>query len=699
VPANKVLGSFGDLPALEVENLKRAIAASREGKAVLLPSEVASRLSPRKPRANLEYLDVAVAHRIWQSWELTSLIDGLLPDSQAEPSVGEVIAALTVQRCVAPASKLEATRWYPKTALVELQGIASSKFNNTRVHRALEALETIEERLQQRLAQRTRALAGRFVCLFLDCTDTWFVGRGPESASKRQTKEGMLRRLIGIALMCDQRGYPLRWATVPGNHDESDTMMGMLRRVADLPWVDKAPVVVDRAMGRGVTVSAMLSTGLRFVTAVPVHEIASYTDRIPLGAFDAVEHDQQDTDDDRVELLGQAALDAGFQKVSEDSYVLDLGVFDKGEHTHATPSTPQGDDDQPSRAVAALRIAWRLRGELEVGEARTSEQLAERYGCTGKHIDRWLCLLRLSDEIQQCVLAGQADRLTPSTLKKIAQCSPEQQRTAFDEALRSAGDGPALRPTKLLAELSAVLPAQIRGVVLFKPKQFIEQRRTAEEKLSKLDEFIDDLNRRLRSPRSRRNRDSILATVGAELKERKLLSVFDDIKVETVEFEDRTVFQVQLDRNDEKWQRRFRTDGFSLIISHPEVVISPADLIDLYFSKDTVEKDIQIIKSVIKLRPVGHRTDPKVRAHVSVCMLALHIERSIEQRLLLAGIPMTAAAALETLHSCHLNQYDTEETTTYSVTELDLDQRSIVAALKMEDLAEDCHVVETVTPR
>jgi transposase len=698
MPANKVLGSFGDLPPLEVENLKRALAASRQGQAVVLPSEIASRFPPRKTRANLEYLDVAVAYQVWQSWGLNSLIDELLPDSQAEVSLGEVAAALTVQRCVAPASKLEATRWYPKTALVELQAISPSKFNNTRVHRVLEAIEIIEEPLQQRLAQRIQSRAGRFVCLFLDCTDTWFVGHGPESASKRSTKEGMLRRLIGIALMCDQRGYPLRWATLPGNHDECDTMMGMLRRVAHLPWVDKVPVVVDRAMGRGVTVGALLSVGIRFVTAVPVHEIASYTDRIPLGGFDAVVHEQQDSDEARVKRLGQAALDAGFHKVTKDRYVLDLGVFDKGEHSDATPSTAQGDGDGPSRAVAALRLAWRFRADLEVGEVRTSEQLAERYACTGRQIDRWLSLLKLSDEIQQCVLAGHADRLSPSALESIARLPPEQQRAAFEEARRAAGKGAALRPTRLLAQLSAVLPVQVRGVVLFNPERFLEQRRKADEQRRKLHEFIDELNRRLRSPHSRRRRDSVLAAVGGELKHRRLQSVYD-IEVETIEVDGRTVFQVRLHRDDEQGKRRRSTDGLTLIVAHPEVVISAAELVELYFSKDQVEKDFQTIKSVINLRPVRHRTDLKVRAHVSVCMLALHLERSIEQRLVSAGISMTAEDALKTLHSVHLNQYDTEETPTYSVTELNPDQRAIVVALEMENLAEDDQVVEILTPR
>jgi len=46
-------------------------------------------------------------------------------------------------------------------------------------------------------------------------------------------------------------------------------------------------------------------------------------------------------------------------------------------------------------------------------------------------------------------------------------------------------------------------------------------------------------------------------------------------------------------------------------------------LVSVYRAKDAVEKDFQTIKTDIKLRPVFHHTDPKVRAHLSLCMLTV----------------------------------------------------------------------------
>jgi len=239
---------------------------------------------------------------------------------------------------------------------------------------------------------------------------------------------------------------------------------------------------------------------------------------------------------------------------------------------------------------------------------------------------------------------------------------------------------------------------RVRGVVLFNPRRFLEQRHTTHAQLDKLHAFVGDLNQRLRSPFSRRKRDSVLAVVGAELRHRHWTRLFG-IQIDSVLNDGRTVMQVTLQRDEDAWQQRRRTDGLTLIVAHPDIPGTAAELAALYFAKDKVEKDFQTIKSVLELRPVRHRTDHKVRAHVTLCMLALLLERSLERQLRDAGAPMTAAAALDELRGCHLNLYADPRDAIYSVTEPTPDQRSILAALGRKDLADDDAVRRSITPR
>ena len=104
-----------------------------------------------------------------------------------------------------------------------------------------------------------------------------------------------------------------------------------------------------------------------------------------------------------------------------------------------------------------------------------------------------------------------------------------------------------------------------------------------------------------------------------------------------------------------------------------------------------IEKDFQTIKSVIKLRPIYSYTDPKVQAHVTLCMLALLLCRSLEHQLKQANLALSAAACLETLATCHLNRLRQRlgGRAVYSVTEATKVQREILHALGLGDLTDD----------
>ena len=74
-----------------------------------------------------------------------------------------------------------------------------------------------------------------------------------------------------------------------------------------------------------------------------------------------------------------------------------------------------------------------------------------------------------------------------------------------------------------------------------------------------------------------------------------------------------------------------------------------------YRAKNAVENDFHVIKSVTKLRPVRHRTDAKVRAHVALCMLALYVQR--ELTLKLKKDEFSPELAFEHLETCHVDLY------------------------------------------
>ena len=95
------------------------------------------------------------------------------------------------------------------------------------------------------------------------------------------------------------------------------------------------------------------------------------------------------------------------------------------------------------------------------------------------------------------------------------------------------------------------------------------------------------------------------------------------------------------------------------------------------------------------MRPVRHHTDAKVRAHVTICILALLLKRTLALRL----TDISPDRALELLSGCHLNWYLTEGRSRYVLTKLNQTQRAILRALRMEHLGDDEKVAARVTPR
>jgi len=705
ISTHKVLASFPELSQLKVDNLRAALKASGQGKAVILAEEVAQKLQPNFVVANLRYLDVAVVLNFWHSSGVHQLLSRQVArqmrQSEVKMPVVDVIAALTIHRCVAPGSKLAATRWYPTTALPELQAIPLGSFNNTRVHRALEVLEQVEEPLQEHLAKEVQEREGAFVSLFLDITNTWFEGRGPPMASKGLVKEGMFKRRIGIALLCDRRGLPLRWKTLPGSYHEATVMPELVTEIAKLDWVGQTPVVIDRIMGRAGAVELLAGSGLRFVTALPVDEYDSHTNRIPHQVFAELEIAATDSSHaSDLRLVRKAAERADLVKVSKKRYVLDLGVLPKGEGVERTvrqASAPQR--AHHSRVVKALKLARTLGEERETGVAKTIPALAKRHRRGTVTIKNHLRLLKLTPQLQERILAGEIDGATIGALDKIARLPRPQQAAAFDRLCETVTQTPSRQPRRNRNEKEEdAPPIELRYVVHFNPELLIEKRRKALGKLRELDAFVSDLNRRLRSPSSRREEASVRAEVEGVLRQKKLVSVFD-VDVEPVPDQSTPTWVVHLRRNEKAWSLRRRYDGFNVVVAAPELPHSAQELVELYYAKDMVEKDIQTIKSEEDLRPLRHRTDPKVRAHVSVCMFGLHLIRTMELRLREAGTPTTASAAFETLDTCHLNQCIDPRSGAYTITRATDEQQALLHALDLDYLSRDKVMAEQITPR
>lgn len=718
-PVHKVVAKLGALDALSIDNLRAALKANRHGQPVVVAEgQRATKLLPVPVRNNLAFLDVMAMLQLWQDWELPKLMGRLLGRDGDEVAAEHVVAALTIQRVVEPGSKLSAVSWFPHTCLPEFLRVAPDQFNNSRVHRVLESLEDAGPALQKNLPMLYMQHKGKPEALFLDVTDVRFEGRGPELAERCRTKEGLRnRRKVGITMLCDERGIPLQWQVTPGKRDDRQCMGELLDAIEDEFWVGAAPVVCDRAMGQASGVDRLLRSGLRFLTAVPRREMGSYGVTIPAGALADLEPNCKfDPTDDEVTDIAEAqdcfAKDveraceaisaAGLERVDDTQFVVDLG-------TGTRPITDDEiawigpDDIHPAEHVGgASMLAWARIFEraLQCGEVKNRAHIAQLCGLSRARVTELLRLLQLAPSVQQELFDGAFGAIPERGLRQaLTYRSPEQQR---DELVRVMGEQQEQPTTPRMGakKLRITYTEPVRCVAYFNPEMFVRQRLRERKRHQQLMDFVEQLNKRLASPRCRFDEHRTRFEITERLARDHQLSLYD-VELKEVQTAKRMHLKLEVTRNDREWQRRRKYHGFVLLVAHAELPHSAVQLAKLYRDKDAIERDFRLIKSALELRPVYHRTDEKVRAHVTLCALALLLERALEVRLEAAGIRTTADAALRTLMPGHLNRFEPHELLdcVYSVTRPTAQQRTLLKALRLGHLTRDREVAALIRPR
>lgn len=687
VVVKDVVANLGQLDDLEVANIRAALQASRDRDSVV----VSVPTLPTKPRQNLQYLDIAVLLELMRRLGIDRLLQKLLPIGNALVAPADVVMSLVIHRCVAAGSKRHATSWFTRTALPELLGVPANALENTRLHSVLDCLDEVTEELMRLLAATYLDRDPSFAALFMDITTAWFVGRGPEElAQYGRAKDHAIRRQIAILLVCNEHGYPLRWQVAPGNCAESTVMIEQFRSLRSLTWARDVPTIVDRALGRSAYLEQLLELGNHFVTALVRREILTYVNDLPSQKL--AECELEGTRTQKREALGTCVESAGFSKVLENLYCRDVGVVQREVQTSPQLACPE------DRCRSALQAVREVLTAVATGTAASERAAATARGLKQGAYFKYKNLTRLTESLQIAVLEGQARDVTLKALILVAKMPADEQTEAFDALVARS------KPKRKRAEQSTPQPSdaptasiRLRAVAYFNPDMFLDQREKAQKKLDKVERKIDELNDELAAPRSRRDRDAVVAAVDRILRKASLLDTFDSTIVEPDALNGH--FSVRLTLNDTEWKRRRALDGWSVLVTRPDCEIPASELCLAYRNKDVVETDFRVIKSCVELRPVWHRNESKVRAHVTICMLALLLERHLRRTL---GDRGTVEPLLEELRDCNLNRYGSDEPngdSLYLISHANAAQIAALKHLEMSHLTDDMLMSDRIHPR
>ena len=130
-------------------------------------------------------------------------------------------------------------------------------------------------------------------------------------------------------------------------------------------------------------------------------------------------------------------------------------------------------------------------------------------------------------------------------------------------------------------------------------------------------------------------------------------------------------------------------DGKLLLVTNV-ADLTPKEVVRRYKALADIERGFRVLKSEIEIAPVFHRLPDRIKAHASICMLALILYRVMRQRLKMSGSDLSPEAALADLrriqrHSVSINN----AAPIAGISTIAQRQTDVLAALKIKKPSHD----------
>jgi transposase len=184
--------------------------------------------------------------------------------------------------------------------------------------------------------------------------------------------------------------------------------------------------------------------------------------------------------------------------------------------------------------------------------------------------------------------------------------------------------------------------------VAYDPEIARTSRNNRERRIEKADAAIAEILERLRKAQDptvhRRGRK--LTADGARVRIHDYLRDHEIGRLYEVALDSSAPLGLTVKADEEARAFEERIDGI-LIVEGSRSDLTASEMVTRYKSLAEIERSWRSLKSTLRLRPVFHWTEERIRAHVFICVLALTVERVMRKKL--AGTGTSVPAALELL--------------------------------------------------
>jgi len=500
----------------------------------------------------------------------------------------DLVEAMVAARILQPDTKLATTRWWHTTSLPEVLGVADA--DEDALYSAMDWLLDRQDRIEKKLAGRHLKEGG---LVLYDLSSSYFEGVTCPLAALGHNRDGKKGKLqVNYGLLTDECGCPVAVSVFAGNTSDSKTLMPQVETMRNRFGINNLALAGDRGMISQKLIDDDLRNldGVDWITALKGPSIRKLIDagQLQLGLFD---------ERNLFELTHPDY--AGERLVAcRNPELAKLRVFKRQSLLEATT--------RELTQVRTMVERGRLRGKSKI-DARVRKVV------TGKLVECFFLDVR-DDNFDFRVINNEVatELALDGIRKKLNRIRSEVERGNLQ-----GKDKIRMRVGRVLdKELAKHFVLDIRDdVFVFRA---VETDAAARAALRVILKRLGAIRLEVRQGKHG-GKDRIGLRVGKVINKYKVAKHF------VLEIRD-DGFDFHLD--DQKLASEAALDGIYVIrTSLSEDRLSVADMVRSYKSLSQVERAFRSLKTMdLKIRPIHHRLEKRVRAHIFLSMLSYYVE-------------------------------------------------------------------------
>jgi len=216
-----------------------------------------------------------------------------------------------------------------------------------------------------------------------------------------------------------------------------------------------------------------------------------------------------------------------------------------------------------------------------------------------------------------------------------------------------------------------------RIIICYNPERALVTHQNRDEKLNKSREYLQSIIDNPPKKGRRKQPEKIIAMVERNLRKMSTRKYFK------YTFTKDGVFEYH--DNPTTIDHAQRTDGICMLLTNSSK-LEPKEVALGYRTLSEVEHAFKEIKNFLKIRPIYHYKDLRVRAHVFICVLAYLIEKFIEKKLNQAQLTLSTQKALLKLNQIRMVRYTIMNKSMHKITNITGEQNEIFNALGISEI-------------